>query len=76
MAQKSDIEWTDSTWNPVRGCSRVSEGCRHCYAERMTARFSGPGKPYEGLAEFTAGGPGWTGVVRVVEDVLVPFPKR
>jgi protein gp37 len=44
------ISWTDATWNPVRGCSRVSEGCRHCYAERVAARFSGPGQPYEGLA--------------------------
>ena len=44
------IEWTDATWNPVRGCSRVSEGCRNCYAERVAARFSGPGMPYEGLA--------------------------
>jgi protein gp37 len=34
------IEWTDRTWNPVRGCSRVSEGCRNCYAERTAARFS------------------------------------
>ena len=37
---KSKIEWTDRTWNPVRGCSRVSEGCRNCYAERIAARFS------------------------------------
>jgi len=46
------IEWTDVTWNPVRGCSRVSEGCRNCYAERVAARFSGPGHPYEGLARI------------------------
>lgn len=44
------IAWTDQTWNPVRGCSRVSEGCRNCYAERVAARFSGPGQAYEGLA--------------------------
>lgn len=31
----SKIEWTETTWNPIIGCSRVSEGCRHCYAERM-----------------------------------------
>lgn len=36
----SKIEWTDHTWNPVRGCTRVSEGCRHCYAEGIAARFS------------------------------------
>ena len=48
----TSIEWTDKTWNPVRGCSRVSEGCRHCYAETVAARFSGPGQPYEGLAKM------------------------
>ncbi len=50
MGDKTGISWTDATWNPVRGCSRVSEGCRNCYAERVAARFSGPGQPYEGLA--------------------------
>jgi protein gp37 len=48
VGDRSAIEWTDATWNPIRGCSRVSEGCRNCYAERVAARFSGPGKPYEG----------------------------
>ena len=38
MASLSQIEWTESTWNPVTGCSKVSEGCRHCYAERMAHR--------------------------------------
>lgn len=70
MAQDSTIEWTDASWNPVRGCTRVSEGCRHCYAERMAARFSGRGQAYEGLAEFTPSGAQWTNRVRVVEDVL------
>jgi protein gp37 len=57
----------------VRGCSRVSEGCQHCYAERVAARFSGPGKPYEGLAKIgrgTGGHPKWTGVVRMVPEHL------
>jgi protein gp37 len=49
MMQASDISWTDATWNVIDGCRRVSEGCRNCYAERMALRFSGPGKPYEGL---------------------------
>jgi protein gp37 len=40
MADKSKIEWTDATWNPVRGCSVVSKGCRNCYAMQVTARFS------------------------------------
>ncbi|HSV65832.1 MAG TPA: phage Gp37/Gp68 family protein [Mycobacteriales bacterium] len=39
----SPIEWTDSTWNPVTGCTKVSPGCDHCYAERITTRFQGPG---------------------------------
>jgi protein gp37 len=52
MGDGTGISWTDATWNPVRGCSRVSEGCRHCYAERVAARFSGPGQPYEGLARY------------------------
>jgi protein gp37 len=37
------IEWTDETWNPVTGCTKVSPGCDHCYAERVTERFHGPG---------------------------------
>lgn len=42
------IEWTDATWNPVRGCTKVSPGCKHCYAETFAERFRGvPGHPYE-----------------------------
>lgn len=44
----SKIEWTDATWNPVRGCTKVSPGCAHCYAETFAERFRGvPGHPYE-----------------------------
>ncbi len=43
MATKSSIEWTEMTWNPVTGCSKVSEGCRHCYAERMAHRLRSMG---------------------------------
>ena len=44
----SKIEWTDETWNPVRGCTKVSPGCLHCYAETFAERFRGvPGHPYE-----------------------------
>ena len=39
MADKSRIEWTDATWNPVTGCTKVSPGCAHCYAEAVTLRF-------------------------------------
>ena len=48
MADKSSIEWTDATWNPVRGCTKISPGCTHCYAETFAERFRGvPGHPYE-----------------------------
>lgn len=69
-AQSSKIEWTESTWNPVRGCTRVSEGCRFCYAERIAARFSGKGMAYEGLAENTEAGPRWTQRVLPVPALL------
>ena len=68
--QFSKIEWTESTWNPLRGCTRVSEGCRFCYAERIAARFSGKGLAYEGLAENTKAGPRWTNEVRLVRELL------
>jgi protein gp37 len=69
MGDRTGIEWTDATWNPIRGCSRVSEGCRNCYAELVAARFSGPGQAYEGLARRRSNGePQWTGVVRVIEE--------
>ncbi|MDP2673545.1 MAG: phage Gp37/Gp68 family protein [Dehalococcoidia bacterium] len=48
MAQRSTIEWTETTWNPVTGCTKVSPGCAHCYAETFAERFRGvPGHPYE-----------------------------
>lgn len=48
MSQRSTIEWTDATWNPVTGCTKVSPGCAHCYAETFAERFRGvPGHPYE-----------------------------
>jgi protein gp37 len=43
MSSTSTIEWTESTWNPVTGCTKVSPGCDHCYAERITERFHGIG---------------------------------
>ena len=45
MAASSAIEWTDATWNPVTGCTKVSEGCAHCYAERMARRLQAMGQP-------------------------------
>lgn len=48
MSANSTIEWTDATWNPVRGCTKISPGCKHCYAETFAERFRGvPGHPYE-----------------------------
>ena len=48
MADRSAIEWTDATWNPVRGCSKISPGCKHCYAETFAERFRGvPSHPFE-----------------------------
>lgn len=48
MSDNSKIEWTDATWNPVRGCSKISPGCAHCYAETFAERFRGvPGHPFE-----------------------------
>jgi protein gp37 len=48
VAERSSIEWTDATWNPVRGCTKISPGCKHCYAETFAERFRGvKGHPYE-----------------------------
>jgi len=70
MSSNSSIEWTESTWNPTRGCSRVSPGCVHCYAERFAHRLSGPGLPYEALTKSTSKGPRWTGKLMLAHDVL------
>src|SRR5271154_4208446 len=81
------IQWTDVTWNPVRGCSRVSEGCRYCYAERDAARKNeNPKLPgYHGFSRFVQIGgkpvPQWTGIVSTVphkmtEPLHWSKPKR
>lgn len=67
MGDSTAIEWTDATWNPVRGCSRVSEGCRNCYAETMARRFQGSGMPYEGLI---ARGGQWNGEIMTLPEKL------
>jgi protein gp37 len=74
MSANSNIEWTDATWNPIRGCSRVSEGCRNCYAEKVAYRFSGFGQPYEGLVRIGADGERraeWNGRVEFVQKHLL-----
>jgi protein gp37 len=45
VAKRSSIEWTESTWNPSTGCTKISEGCRHCYAERMARRLKAMNNP-------------------------------
>jgi protein gp37 len=67
---ETSIQWTDHTWNPTRGCSRVSPGCEHCYAEVIAARFGGPGLPFGGYARRGPQGGRWTGKVSLVEDKL------
>src|SRR3954449_13618758 len=48
MSTQTTIEWTDAAWNPLRGCTKISPGCTHCYAETFAERFRGvPGHPYE-----------------------------
>lgn len=79
MSTTTGIEWTDATWNPVRGCSRVSEGCRNCYAERVAARFADPGEitigkypgPFAGFVHRVNGHPAWTGKVELIPDKLL-----
>lgn len=54
MASVTAIEWTDTTWNPVTGCTKISVGCDHCYAERFSERFRGtPGHPFENGFDLT-----------------------
>lgn len=72
----SKIEWTDrSDWNPIRGCTRVSDGCVNCYAEAIAGRFSDRGQAFHGFAKRTSGGPRWTGKVELIEDRLT-LPLR
>ncbi len=63
MASSTTIEWTDSTWHPVRGCTRYSEGCRNCYAIRFAVRHDLPGRPFDGLTRKTKNGLDWSGKV-------------
>lgn len=71
---KTTIEWADQTWNPTRGCRRVSPGCEHCYAEVAAAsvnrRIGGDAPPYHGLVELKGGKPRWTGEARLIPTAL------
>lgn len=71
------IAWTHETWNPLRGCSRVSAGCVNCYAERQAVRMAGKGQAYHGLVRMTSQGPKWTGKVDYDPDkALEPLRWR
>lgn len=67
MGDDSGIEWTDATWNPLTGCTKVSEGCRNCYAIRMARRMDGQGVGYDGT---TTGGPNWSGQINLLHERL------
>lgn len=77
MSALTSIQWTDRTWNPVRGCSVVSPGCVNCYAMKQAHRFGGtpdrPG-PYAGLTKQTGAGPQWTGIVRLASERVLMEP--
>ena len=65
MANQSSIEWTEATWNPVTGCSKVSAGCKNCYAERLAFRLRAMGNP-----RYV------NGFAVTIHDDLVDLPKR
>lgn len=72
----TEIAWTDETWNPSLGCSRISEGCRNCYAERTAHRWASSPNPqvaaaYAGLTHVVNGRPAWTGVFRELPERLL-----
>lgn len=71
VGDKTGIAWTDATWNPTRGCRRVSPGCENCYAERTAIRMSNKGGAYDGLVKLSKSGPRWTGAGRLVPEVLL-----
>ena len=83
---KTSISWTEHSWNPTRGCSRISPGCLHCYAERMAGRFCGLGRqdrgkcedgPFAGFAEITPAGARWTGKVELIPEMLdIPLRRK
>lgn len=72
MGAKTGIEWTDATWNPILGCSRVSEGCRNCYAERIAGRFPNS-SVYGGLTQIVNGRAVWTGQIKETKKLLEPL---
>lgn len=87
MADKTGIEWTDATWNPIVGCSIVSKGCTNCYAMKVAARMEHildatktytPDAPhhYRALTKPSKAGPVWTGRVNLAPDKILTQPLR
>lgn len=66
--KKTRISWSDSTWNYQVGCSRVSRGCRNCYAERDVARTAARKEAFQGLTEKFREGPRWTGALILLQE--------
>lgn len=71
MADHSDIEWTDATWNPITGCSVLSPGCTHCYAMKLAGTRLKHHPSRRGLTRDSKAGPVWTGEVRFNEGWLL-----
>lgn len=71
MANKSSIEWTHATWNPITGCSVVSPGCTNCYAMKLAGTRLRDQTRYKGLTVDSKAGPVWNGEVRFIEEVLM-----
>lgn len=82
MADRTGIEWTDATWNPVVGCSLVSPGCTNCYAMGQAARIVRCSEglrrasTYDGTVETVKGRPVWTGRVALASEVTLTQPLR
>lgn len=76
MMHKSSIEWTDSTWNPVAGCTILSPGCTNCYAMRMAQRLEAMGQgKYAGTTRVSGGRAKWTGML-VMDEGALDIPRR
>ncbi len=77
MGDKTGIEWTDATWNPIVGCSVTSPGCTNCYAMQMAGRLDRMGVAhYAGLTQPSKAGPVWTGVLRQAPEATLLQPLR
>ncbi|TIV48117.1 MAG: phage Gp37/Gp68 family protein [Mesorhizobium sp.] len=78
MADKSPIEWTDATWNPIVGCSIATAGCTHCYAMKMAARIEAMGGAphYAGTTKKVNGNAVWTGKLALAPERILTQPLR